>query len=214
MLLWGQAIEILRESIFAYAQACHGNLGAGILAVTFLARLALLPLGIRLARAAAEQQRAMARLQPALEALREAHKQDSKRLAEETNRLFAREGVSPFSPGGCLGPLIQIPVFVALYSAVRQAAAFGGRFLWIRDLAKPDWPIAIAATSLTLLAALTGAAAPSQSRSLMLTITAAVTLAALWKAAAGIGLYWAMSSLFGAAQGWAVQRAGTRTTVF
>jgi YidC/Oxa1 family membrane protein insertase len=206
MLLWGQAIEILRESIFAYAQACHGNLGAGILAVTFLARLALLPLGIRLARAAADQQRAMARLQPALEALREAHKQDSKRLAEETKRLFAREGVSPFSPGGCLGALIQIPVFVALYSAVRQAAAFGGRFLWIRDLAKPDWPMAIAATILTVLATATGAAAPSQSRALMLGITAAVTIAALWKLSSGVALYWGLSSLFGAAQGWAVQR--------
>jgi len=66
MLFWNQVIEILRESIFAYTQACNGNLGAGILAVTFLARLALLPLGIRVARAAADQQRAMARLQPAL----------------------------------------------------------------------------------------------------------------------------------------------------
>lgn len=206
MVLWSQAIEILRESIFAYAQACHGNLGLGILAVTFLARLALLPLGIRLARAAADQQRAMARLQPALESLRQTHKHDSRRLAEETSRLFAREGVSPFALLGGLGGFIQIPVLVALYSAVRQAAAFGGRFFWVRDLARPDWAVAIAATLLTVVAAATGAAAPSQSRSLMLSITAAVTLAVLWKSAAGVGLYWALSSLFGAAQGWVVQR--------
>lgn len=45
MMLWDQAVEVLRESIFAYAQLCNGNLGAGILAVTFLARLALLPWG-------------------------------------------------------------------------------------------------------------------------------------------------------------------------
>ena len=211
MLLWDQAIEILRESIFAYAQACNGNLGAGILAVTFLARLALLPLGIRMARAAADQQRAMARLQPALDALRKAHKSDAKRLAEETSRLFAREGVSPFSLGGCLGSLAQIPVFVALYSSVRQAAAVGGRYLWIPNLAKPDWPMAIVATIFTLLATATGAVAPSQNRSLMLAISAAVTIAALAKMAAGVGLYWALSSLFGAAQGWIVQR-GLRTS--
>jgi len=206
MLLWSQAVEILRESIFAYAQACHGNLGAGILAVTFLARLALLPLGIRLARAAADQQRAMARLQPALEALRKTHQRDSKRLAEETSRLLTREGVSPFSLAGCLGAVVQIPVFVALYSAVRQAAALGGRFLWIRDLAKPDWPIAVAATVFTLLTTATGGVGPSPNRSLMLSITAAVTIAALSKVSAGVGLYWALSSLFGAVQGWAVHR--------
>ncbi len=210
MLFWNQAIEILRESIFAYAQACNGNLGAGILAVTFLARLALLPLGIRIARAAANQQRAMARLQPALDALRKTHKNDSKRLAEETSRLLAREGVSPFSFGGCVGSLAQIPVFVALYSSVRQAAALGGRFLWIRDLAKPDWPLAIAATIFTLFATATGGAAPSQNRALMLSISAAVTLAVLSKMAAGVGLYWALSSLFGTVQGWAVQR-GSRS---
>jgi membrane protein insertase Oxa1/YidC/SpoIIIJ len=178
MLLWGQAVEILRESIFAYAQACNGNLGAGILAVTFLARLALLPLGIRMARLAGDRQRAM----------------------------DAREGMSSFSVGGCLGALVQIPVFVALYSAVQQAAAQGGRFLWIRDLARVDWPMAIVATMLTLLATATGGAAPSPNRSWMLSITAAVTIAALSKMSAGVGMYWALSSLFGAVQGWAVQR--------
>jgi len=53
---------------------CHGNLGHGILIVTFLARLALLPLGIRLARAAQVQQRGMQRIRPQLEALRVKYK--------------------------------------------------------------------------------------------------------------------------------------------
>jgi hypothetical protein len=66
MVLWEQSIEILRESIFAYAQVCNGNLGAGILVVTFLARLALLPLGVRMARVTSDHQRAMARVKPKL----------------------------------------------------------------------------------------------------------------------------------------------------
>ena len=206
MLLWHQAVEILRESIFAYAQACNGNLGAGILVVTFLARLALLPLGIRLARGMAHQQRAMAKLQPALDALRKTHKNDPKTLAQETTRLLAGEGVSPFSLGGCVGTLVQIPVFVALYSSVRQAAAVGGRFLWIRNLAMPDWPLAIVAAIFTVLATAAGGVPPSQNRSLVLSISAVVTIAALSKMAAGVGLYWALSSLFGAVQGWAVHR--------
>ena len=43
MLFWEQVVEILRESMLAYAQVCNGNLGYGILIVTFLVRLALLP---------------------------------------------------------------------------------------------------------------------------------------------------------------------------
>lgn len=206
MMLWHQGVEILRESIFAYAQACNGNLGAGILAVTFLARLALLPLAIRVARTAAHQQRAMARLQPALDGLRKAHKGDSRRLADETRRLFAREGVAPFSASSFLGTVAQIPIFLALYSSVRQAASSGGRFLWIRSLARPDWPLAIIATILTLAGTATGSIAPSPSRSVMLSISAVVTVLALSKMAAGVGLYWAMSSLFGAVQGRVVQR--------
>jgi membrane protein insertase Oxa1/YidC/SpoIIIJ len=68
--LWNESIEVLRESILAYAQVCNGNLGYGILVVTFLARLALLPLGLRLAKVAQAHQRAMEKIQPELDALR------------------------------------------------------------------------------------------------------------------------------------------------
>src|SRR6266850_4395286 len=102
MLLWDQSVDVLREAIFAYAQLCHGNLGAGILAVTFLARLALLPLGIRIARAARAQQTAMQRIQPQLDAVRAKYKRDTRRIAEETQRLMKREGVS-MTPAGLLG---------------------------------------------------------------------------------------------------------------
>ena len=204
-MLWNEIVEILRESSFAYAQVCNGSLGAGILVVTFLARLALLPVGIRVARAAAQHQEAMATLQPHLDALRTRHRNNPKRLAEETRSLLAREGLSPFSSIGCLGTFAQFPVFIALYSSVRQAAAVGGRFLWVRDLARPDWIVVTIATSLTCLASASGAA-PSPNRTLMLSVSVLVTVAALSKMAAGIGLYWALSSLFSAGQGWLVQR--------
>ena len=211
--MWEYAVELLRESIFAYAQACHGNLGAGILAVSFLARLALLPIGLRVSRAMAQQQRTMARLQPALEALRKTHAGDPKRLAEETQHLFAREGVSPFAVAGSFASLAQVPVLVALYSAVRQASASGSAFLWIRNLALPDLPLAIAATAFTLVSMVPGGAGASgstPSRLLILSVTAAITFTALSKMAAGVGLYWGLSSVFGAAQSWAAQRATRR----
>ena len=184
MPFWNEIVEVLRESIFAYAQACNGNLGAGILAVTFLLRLALLPLGIHAARAAILRQQASA-----------------KAPAKATpSRREAFAGIAPMA------------AIVALYSAVRQASAAGGRFLWIGSLARPDWLLAIAATILTVAATAAGNTTPLPQRSMMLVISAAITFVVLSKMAAGVGLYWAMSSVLGAVQGWAAQRGLRPTT--
>ena len=206
MLLWDQSVEILRESMLAYAQVCNGNLGYGILIVTFLARLALLPLGLRLARLAQAHQQAMQKIQPELDALRRNYQRNPRRLAEETRRVMAREGVSPLSAAGGIGALIQFPMFLALYAAVRQVAGIGGRFLWVRDISKPDAVVAALGTLFTVAAAASGSSGSAPNRSIMLILSAAVTAVALSKMAAGIGLYWGLSSLFGAVQGLVIQR--------
>jgi len=210
MPLWDQVVEVLRDSMLAYAQMCNGNFGYGILIVTFLARLALVPLGIRLARRTQVQQLALQRIQPELDALRAKHKGNARRLAEETQRVMAREGVSPL--GGLLGSLAQIPAFVALYSAVRRVAALGGRLWWIADIAKPDRWLTIAAT-LFAVAATAGATTTSSNRAPLAIMSGVVTAIALSKMAAGVGLYWGLSSLFGAAQGLVAGRAPRATAV-
>jgi len=202
MVLWNLVIDVLRDSMLAYAYWCNGNLGYGIVIVTFLARLALLPIGIRLARRAQVQQLAMQRIQPELDALRSKHKGNSRRLAEETHRLMMREGISPL--GGLFGTFAQIPVFVALYSAVRRVTTVGGRFWWIADIAKPDAWLTIAATVFAVAAA-TGAPATSNRLPLMI-VSGVVTAIALSRMAAGVGLYWGLSSLFGAVQSLVVGR--------
>lgn len=210
MWLWNESIEVLRQSMLAYAQVCNGNLGYGILIVTFLARLALLPLGLRLATVVQAHQRAMQKIQPELEALRRKYQRNPARLAEETRRVMAREGVSPISAAGCIGSLAQIPVFVAQYAAVREVAAIGGRFLWVRDISRPDFLIAALATLFTVAASATGSGGPSPNRSIVLLMSGIVTAIALSKMATGIGLYWGLSSLFGAVQGIVVlRRAGS-----
>jgi len=209
MPLWDQLVDVLRDSMLAYGQMCNGNLGYGILIVTFLARLALVPLGIRFARRAQVQQLALQRIQPELAALRSKHKGDARRLAEETQRVMAREGVSPL--GGLLGSLAQIPVFVALYSAVRRVAAMGGRLWWIADIARPDKWLTIAAALLGAAAA-AGAATSASSRTPMMIMAGVATALALSKMAAGVGLYWGLSSLFGAAQSFLAGRASRAAT--
>jgi YidC/Oxa1 family membrane protein insertase len=212
MLLWSHTVDVIREAMFAYAQISNGNVAYGIMAVTFLARLALLPLTIRLATAAAAQQEAMRRVAPELEEVRKEFKKEPARLAEETRRIFAREGVSMIPRAGCIGALLQAPVFLALFDAVRQCAAAGGRFLWIRDISRPDIALAVLVAALTAgsMAAGPQTDIPAQQRQLLLIMPALFTLLALWQMAAGVGLYWGVSSVVGVAQGVIVRRALAR----
>jgi YidC/Oxa1 family membrane protein insertase len=214
MLLWSHTVDVIRESMFAYAQISNGNIAYGIMAVTFLARLALFPLTLRLAKAAAAQQAAMRRAAPELEAVREKFKNDPARLAQETRRVLAREGVSMIPGAGCVGALLQTPVLLALFDAVRQCAAVGGGFLWIRDLSKPDVALALLVAAATAGSMAVGPQpdVPAQQRLLLLVMPALFTIVALWQMAAGVGLYWGVSSVVGIAQGVIVRRAVTRRT--
>jgi len=208
MWVWNQGVEILRQSIFAYAQVCHGNLAGGILIVAALARLALMPVGIRLARAALVHQRVMERIQPELDRIRRAHERDPQKLAEETGRLMQREGIS-IVPPGTLGTAAQAPVWLALYAAVRQAAALGGRFLWIANIARPDVVLTLAVAGLTVLATrISGTSAPPNP--LLLLLSAAITCLVLSKMAAGVALYWGVSTAGSALQSFIVRRAPAR----
>lgn len=194
MTVWNQVVDVLREAIFAYASISNGNLGVGILAVSFLARMALFPLTLRLARLARIHQDRVGQIQPELDALRVRYAKDPRRMAEETQRVFRREHLSMVPLSGLLGGIAQTPVLLALFSAVSQAAAVGGRFLWIGNIAKPDIFVAFIVTALTAgsLAAIPQSA--GQNRTLMMWIPAIVTMIALSKMAAGLGLYWGVSS--------------------
>src|SRR5262245_45368289 len=209
MLLWNNTVDVIREAMLAYAQISNGNNAYGIMAVTFLARLALFPLTLRLAKSAALQQEAMRRVAPELEEVRTRFKNDPARLAQETRRVLAREGVSMIQGAGCVGALLQTPVLLALFDAVRQCAAMGGRFLWIRDIASPDIALALFVAVVTAgsMAAGPQPDAPAQQRQLLLVLPALFTMLALWKMAAGVGLYWGISSVFGIAQGIIVRRS-------
>jgi YidC/Oxa1 family membrane protein insertase len=206
MFLWNQVVDVLREAIFAYAQACHGNIGCGIVAVTFLARLALFPVMLRIARASAAHQEVMARLQPELDAMKVRFRSDPQKLNSEMQRLFKREGASMMPLTGCLGTVAQVPVLLALYSAVRQAAAVGGRFLWIENISLPDVGLTAIVAALGVAAAALGPQPSAQNRAMMIVLPSIITVIALSKMAAGVGIYWGVSSAVSVIQGTITKR--------
>jgi YidC/Oxa1 family membrane protein insertase len=89
---------------------------------------------------------------------------------------------------------------------LRRARRGGGRFLWIGNIAKPDFLLTIAVTALTYAAVAVGAKDAEPNKTVMLLIPAVVTALVLSRLAAGIGLYWGVSSLVSLLQAVIVRR--------
>jgi YidC/Oxa1 family membrane protein insertase len=80
----------------------------------------------------------MQRLAPKIAALRQKYGDDRQRLGVETMNLYKAHGVSPF--GGCLPSLIQMPIWIALFSTLNYAVELhrAGFLIYITDLSAKD----------------------------------------------------------------------------
>jgi membrane protein insertase Oxa1/YidC/SpoIIIJ len=102
--------------------------------------------------------------------------------------------------------LIQIPLFIGLFSAVRRGLSGSGRFFWIKDLMKSDPILALACAALTAISAALGATSPGQQRTVTVLLPAVLTLLFLWRMSAGVTIYTFSSSLVGVVQSVMVRR--------
>ncbi len=115
-----------------------GNWGVSIILLTLTVRFALFPFNRRSQTAMAKHATKMKRVQPRINEIKEKYKKDPRKLREEQTKIMQSEGAFP-PLGGCLPPLVQIPIFFGLFSALRVAFDLRqGSFLWIHDLSMPD----------------------------------------------------------------------------
>ncbi len=118
----------------------HEDLGApwwlSIIMLTVIVRSALLPLAIRQTK----NMRAMQNLRPELQKLQKEHKEDPRKLQQETMKLHKERNVNPL--GGCLPVLVQIPILMVLYFTLKEfetlASFQTGGLLWFTDLTAAD----------------------------------------------------------------------------
>lgn len=121
-------------SIMKWSYSILGNWGLAIVLLTLIVRFLVLPFNFMAIRS----MKAMKKIQPDIQKLKEKYKDDAMALNKEMMDLMKKNGANPL--GGCLPMLLQIPVFFALYKVVGntvelyQAPFFG----WINDLSSPD----------------------------------------------------------------------------
>lgn len=99
---------------------------------TFIIKSLILPLTIKQTKTTIKTQE----LQPKLKALQEKYKNDPKTLQQKQMEMYKENGANPLM--GCLPLLIQMPIFIAMYSVIRQYHFNGVGFLWVSDLGAPD----------------------------------------------------------------------------
>ncbi len=117
------------------ADLFQGNYGLAIILATLLIKLLLMPLTVKQYKTQADMKRKMEVLKPEMEAIQEKLKQttDAAKKAEiqqEMMQLYQKHGVNPLNIG-CLPMLIQMPILMGFYYAIRDSHTIATHdFLW------------------------------------------------------------------------------------
>lgn len=109
-----------------------GSYGIGIILLTLIIRAAMWPLGV-------SQQRSMKMMQiyqPKLKAIQDRYKNDPQTMQRKMMEFYKEHKFNPMS--GCLPLLIQMPIFILLYSALMSPQfiqmAGNTQFLFVKRL--------------------------------------------------------------------------------
>ncbi|GAB5464627.1 MAG: membrane protein insertase YidC [Candidatus Kapaibacteriales bacterium] len=147
----------LMMPLFNFIHTFVPNWGWTIIVFSILIKLLLYPLSIKQMQSTQKTKL----LAPMMSDLNEKFKDDPQQRQKEMMKLYSEYGVNP--AGGCVPMLLQMPIFFALWAVLRSNIAIrGADFLWIDDLANPEfilsWGFPILGISgLSGLALLTGA---------------------------------------------------------
>lgn len=102
-----------------------GSYGVALILFTLVIKLIMLPFQMKSKKSMIRMNRMSGRMQE----LQKKYANNQAKYAEEMQKLYAEEGVSPMS--GCLWGFLPLPILLALYSIIRQPIVyfmnFGGR---------------------------------------------------------------------------------------
>lgn len=120
-----EALKVLAQFV--------GSYGIAIIILTIIVRMFLWPLNVSQQRS----MRQMQTLQPKLKAIQERYKSDPQKMQMKLMEIYKEHNFNPM--GGCLPLLVQMPVFILLYSALMSPQfiqmAGDSSFLFINSLA-------------------------------------------------------------------------------
>ena len=119
----GNLMDIINVPLALLLKLCYmlvNNYGVAIILFAVLTKVLLFPLGIKGEKSRLQQ----VAMQPKVNALQQKFKGNTRdpKYNEELQALYNAEGFSPFA--GCLPQLIQLPIILGLWNAIRQPLTY------------------------------------------------------------------------------------------
>lgn len=114
-----------------------GSYGIAIMLLTVIVRAFLLPVSFKTQISMQRHAKRMQKIKPILDEISKRYAKDPARLNQERMKAMREHGVG--LPLGCLTIFLQIPIWFALFQALRVEFALRHQpFLWAHDLSMPD----------------------------------------------------------------------------
>ncbi|MGX6591060.1 YidC/Oxa1 family membrane protein insertase [Cetobacterium ceti] len=182
-----------------------GSYGLAIIGLTILIKIILLPLTLKQDKS----MRAMKKLQPQLDKLKQQFGNDPQLLNQKTMELYKENKVNP--AGGCLPLIVQLPILWALFGVLRadRGVIPSESFLWM-NLLQPDpyyiLPVLNGVVSF-VQQKMTGADGNPQMKNMMYIFPVMMVFIS-YKMPAGLQIYWLTSSLVGVIQQYLIIKKG------
>ncbi|NCN09278.1 MAG: membrane protein insertase YidC [Leptospira sp.] len=182
------------------------NYGWAIILFAILFKAVFFPLNQK----QADSMKKMQELSPQIKEINEKYEKDPQLKQQKIMELYKTNKVNPM--GGCLPMLIQIPIFIALYTAFSDTVdLWESPFLWVNDLSEPDTvytlpsSLGIFALNVNLLPLVMVGSQILQSRftvvstdpnqKMMMYLMPLVMLYFFWSMPSGVTLYWTIQNI-------------------
>lgn len=199
MDVWGTWVDALGSMLAMLSTDVGLELGLAIVVATLLLRTVLLPLAWPIAYRACLRQKKMAKLQPDLRALQERYRDKPEAYFTKMQELYRAHGLQLVDGKSLVGGLVQFPVFLGMFQALRNAGD-GVRFLWVGNLLRPDVALALLAGLTTALMMAVNPDIPEQMRAIMIVLPSIIAVVAALQFSSALAIYWATSNTFSALQ--------------
>ncbi|MFS0643377.1 membrane protein insertase YidC [Siminovitchia sp. 179-K 8D1 HS] len=188
----------------------NGNFGLALIIMTLLIRLALMPFMLRTYKNQQLMKVKMDKMKPEMEEVQKRSKkaktpEEQQKIQMEMVELYKKHGVNPLNMG-CLPILIQMPILMGLYYAIRSSTEISSHtFLWF-NLGQSDMIMTFLAGLVYLAQAqISLSTVPEAQKNQMRLFSYMSPVMIIFislKAPAALPLYWAVGGIFLIIQTW------------
>jgi YidC/Oxa1 family membrane protein insertase len=198
-------LTILAKPLYWLLDKLHGfiqNWGWSIVALVLLLKIAFYWLNAKAYASMAK----MKAVNPRIMEMRERLKDNPQQMQQEMMKIYREEKVNPM--GGCFPIMIQIPVFIALYTVLLSTVEMRNApwILWIHDLSSKDplYILPVVMTLTTLLQTALNPAPPDPLQAKMMWIMPLAFSVMFFAFPAGLVMYWITNNVLSIAQQWII----------